>query len=84
MVAHDRDDFDPRYSRYPMTFSDAMAALFRPRPKKVQVAAEPSAVDLGTLDQISADPSRLELIGAQAPASGSRDEHPPVDSTHAV
>ena len=66
MAARECDDFDPRYSRYPMTFSDAVAALFRPRPRKVQVADERSAVELGSIDT-----GRLELISAKASAAES-------------
>lgn len=76
MMARDRDDFDPRYSRYPMTFSDAVAALFRPRSKKVQAAADPGTIE----------PGGLELIGARAPAgeSAEAEELSPADTTHAA
>jgi hypothetical protein len=64
-----------------MTFSDAVAALFRPRPRKVQAADERSAVDLGSIDT-----GGFELISAKASAEESdrAEELPTADTTHAA
>lgn len=67
MVANERDDFDPRYSRYPMTFSDVLAALFRPRTKRMQAAAEACALDGRSGDAGCIDPAGMERLGARTP-----------------
>ena len=73
MMVRDTDNPEDRYSRYPMTLGDAVAALFRARPRRMASAMEQATADTGGLERLGAkqpsgghsDPERLPAPGRQ-------------------